>query len=63
MSEQQVVVVRGIVEVGDEAGDEAHERGRSTALPRLRRYLPGQVATLPSIEAVRLEKLGIVKAI
>ena len=58
-----VVVVRGVVEVGDEAGDKSHERGRSTALPRLRRYGGGKVVALPSLEAARLQKLGIVKAI
>ena len=58
-----VVVVRGVVEVGDEAGDKSHERGRSTALPRLRRYGVGKVVALPSLEAARLQKLGIVKAI
>ena len=63
MSEQQVIVVRGVVEVGDDAGDESHKKGRSTALPRLRRYLPGQIVTLPSIEAARLQALGIVRAI
>ena len=63
MSEVTCVVLRGIVEVGDELGDKAHERGRSTALPRLRRYLPGQVVSLPSIEASRLQRLGVVRVL
>jgi hypothetical protein len=61
MSEVTCVVLRGVVEIGDELGDKAHERGRSTALPRLRRYGVGQVVILPSLEAARLQRLGIVK--
>ncbi len=63
MSEVTCVVLRGVLEIGDEIGDDSARRGRSTALPRLHRYGVGQVVTLPSIEAARLQKLGIVKVV
>ena len=59
MSEQAIViVVRGCVDVG---GDENfQQKGRAASLAFTRRYYPGQEITLPTAEAVRLQKLGVV---
>ena len=57
------VVVRGCIEVPpDAAGDDEH-RGRTTAWSRLRRFHPGELVTLPAADFLRLQRLGIVKAV
>jgi hypothetical protein len=63
MSEQRVVVTRGVVEVGDVDGDELLWKSRTASLAHRRLFHVGQILMLPVAEFVRLEKLGVVAAV
>jgi hypothetical protein len=63
MSKQIAVVVRGCIELPPADDDESERKGRTTAWSRLRRFHPGELVTLLAADFLRLQRLGIVKAL
>ena len=57
MSKQIAVVVRGCIELPPADDDESERKGR------LRRFHPGELVTLLAADFLRLQRLGIVKAL
>jgi hypothetical protein len=61
---QTALVIRGVVELGDNAEDESErDKGRTSGWSRTRRYHPGQLVSLSIDDLMRLQKIGAVKAI
>lgn len=61
MSEQQAVVLRGVIELGvEDADDGERNKSRTDAWARTRRYHAGEVVTLPLADYTRLLAAGIV---
>ena len=63
MTMVRVIVERGVIDVGTDFGDFAERKGRTTSWSRQLRYRVGETLELPSIEARRLQRLGVVRAV
>jgi hypothetical protein len=62
VSEQTAVVIRGCIDLGVAVPDDVRLLSRTCHLNYTRRYGVGELVLLPAADFLRLQKLGVVKA-